>query len=149
MGNKRYSDLILCPDFNLDWSYSNFKLLGIEFSLDLYTMPDLNFRKKIIDISKVLKSWQHRKQTHITWKGYCDQNTSSSKTDTLIYVITKLETIYAIELNKHFFNFIWDGKTEKIKHNTLIGDIEEGGLKMIHLQSFITYLKVSWVKRFF
>ena len=65
-------------------------------------MPDLNFRKKIIDCSKILKSWQHRKQTHITWKGYCDQDTSSSKTDTLIYVITKLETIYAIELNKLF-----------------------------------------------
>jgi hypothetical protein len=29
-------------------------------------MPDLNFREKIIDISKILKSWQHRKQTHIT-----------------------------------------------------------------------------------
>jgi hypothetical protein len=27
------------------------------------------------------------------------------------------------ELNKLFFNFIWDGKTEKIKRNTLIGDI--------------------------
>ena len=53
------------------------------------------------------------------------------------------------ELNQLFFNFIWDGKTEKIKRNTLIGDIQEGGLKMIHLQSFITYLKVSWVKRFF
>jgi hypothetical protein len=26
-------------------------------------MPDLNFRKKIIDISKILKSWQHRKLT--------------------------------------------------------------------------------------
>jgi hypothetical protein len=36
VGNKRYSDLILCPDFNFDWSYSNFKLLGIEFSLELY-----------------------------------------------------------------------------------------------------------------
>jgi hypothetical protein len=53
------------------------------------------------------------------------------------------------ELNKLFFNFIWEGKTEKIKRNTLIGDIQEGGLKMIHLQSFITYSKVSWVKRYF
>jgi hypothetical protein len=26
-------------------------------------MPDLNFRKKIIDVSKILKSWQHRKLT--------------------------------------------------------------------------------------
>jgi hypothetical protein len=40
-------------------------------------------------------------------------------------------------------------KQKKIKRNTLIGDIQEGRLKMIHLQSFITYLKISWVKRFF
>jgi hypothetical protein len=26
-------------------------------------MPDLNFRKKIIDVSKILKSWQHKKLT--------------------------------------------------------------------------------------
>jgi hypothetical protein len=59
------------------------------------SLPSSKRKVSIIDISKILKSWQHRKQTHITWKGYCDQNTSSSKTDTLIYVITKLETIYA------------------------------------------------------
>jgi hypothetical protein len=47
----------------LDWSASNFKLLGIDFSLDLSSMPELNFRKKIIDVSKILKSWQHRKLT--------------------------------------------------------------------------------------
>ena len=61
VGNKRYSNQILCPDFKLDWSVSNFKLLGIDFSLDLSSMSDLNFRKKIIDVSKILKSWQHRR----------------------------------------------------------------------------------------
>ena len=35
VGNKRYSNQILCPDFKLNWSVSNFKLLGIDFSLDL------------------------------------------------------------------------------------------------------------------
>jgi hypothetical protein len=35
VGSKRYSNQILCPDFKLDWSASNFKLLGIHFSLDL------------------------------------------------------------------------------------------------------------------
>jgi hypothetical protein len=31
----------------------------------------------------------------------------------------------------------------------LIADFEDGGLKMIHLQQFNAYLKISWVKRFF
>jgi hypothetical protein len=63
VGNERYSNQILSPDFKLNWSVINFKLLGIDFSLDLSSMPDLNFRKKIIDVSKILKSWQHRKFT--------------------------------------------------------------------------------------
>ena len=46
-----------------------------------------------------------------------------------------------------FFNFIWNGKSDRIKRNTLIGDISQGGLKMIHLQSESAYLKVSWTKR--
>ena len=61
IGNKRYSDKILCPDLNLKWSSSNFKLLGIDFSLDLSCMVELNFNRKVKEIRNILKSWQHRK----------------------------------------------------------------------------------------
>jgi hypothetical protein len=47
VGGKRYSNRIICPDFKLDWHVHNLKLLGIYFSLDLSSMLDLNFRKKI------------------------------------------------------------------------------------------------------
>ena len=47
-----------------------------------------------------------------------------------------------------FFNFIWNGKTDRVKRSTLIADFSQGGLNMVHLQSFCTYLKLSWVKRF-
>jgi hypothetical protein len=46
LGNKKYSDLILCPESNLHWSHSNFKLLGIEFSLDLNCITEIHFSKK-------------------------------------------------------------------------------------------------------
>ena len=51
VGNKKYSDLILCPESNLHWSHSNFKLLGIEFSLDLNHITEINFSKKIKEVS--------------------------------------------------------------------------------------------------
>ena len=38
---------------------------------------------------------------------------------------------------------------KKIKRNTHIADFEDGGLKMIHLQQFNAYLKISQIKRFF
>jgi hypothetical protein len=34
----------------VDWHVHNFKLLGQYFSLDLSSIFDLNFRKKIIDV---------------------------------------------------------------------------------------------------
>ena len=148
VGNKRYSNQILCPDFKLDWSVSNFKLLGIDFSLDLSSMSDLNFRKKIIDVSKILKSWQHRKLT-LLGKVTVIKSLALPK---LIHFLTSLPNLKQSlfnDLNKLFFNFIWDGKPEKIKRNTLIADFEDGGLKMIHLQQFNAYFKISWIKRFF
>jgi hypothetical protein len=37
--------------------------LGIEFSLDLNRITEINFSKKIKEVSAILKSWQHRKLT--------------------------------------------------------------------------------------
>ena len=148
VGSKKYSDLILCPDIKLDWSSSNFKLLGIEFSLELKAMTDLNFRKKIVDISKILKSWQHRKLTLLA-KVTVIKSLALSKIIHLLTTLPNLKKEALNEINKPFYNFIWDGKSEKIRRNTLIADTKMGGLKMIHLLSFNAYLKVSWLKRLF
>ena len=45
------------------------------------------------------------------------------------------------------FKFIWNGKPDKVKRNTLIGDFEKGGLKMIDIESYFIALKASWVSR--
>lgn len=63
IGTKKFSDTILCAEHPVNWSHSNFKLLGIKFSLCLPDMIELNFKQKIKEIAKLLKSWQHRKLT--------------------------------------------------------------------------------------
>ena len=45
-------------------------------------------------------------------------------------------------------DFIWDNKPHKIKTNTLIGDKNEGGLKLSEFESMNKALKASWVRRF-
>jgi hypothetical protein len=67
----------------------------------------------------------------------------------LIHLLTSLPNLKQSlfnDLDKLFFYFIWDGKPEKIKRNTLVADFEDGGLKMIHLQQFnaYMYLKISF-----
>ena len=44
-------------------------------------------------------------------------------------------------------DFIWRGKRPKIKHSTLIGNFENGGLKDIDIESKLKALKLSWIKR--
>lgn len=44
------------------------------------------------------------------------------------------------------FNFIWD-KTERIKRNTLIGNVLQGGLSFVDIECKIKALKASWVPR--
>ena len=68
----------------------------------------------------------------------------------LIHLLTSLPNLEQAlfnDLNQLSFNFTWDGKPVKVKRNTLITDFEDGGLKMIHLQQFNAYLKISWVKK--
>ena len=91
-------------------------------------------------------------KTRVVWVGnkrYSNQTLALPKLIHLLTSLPNLKQSLFNDLNKLFFNFIWDGKPEKIKRNTLIADFEDGGLKMIHLQQFNAYLKISWIKRFF
>ena len=74
-------------------------------------MPDLNFRKKIIDVSKILKSWQHRKLT-LLGKVTVIKTLALPKLIHLLTSLPNLKQSLFNDLNKLFFNFIWDGKSE-------------------------------------
>ena len=53
-----------------------------------------------------------------------------------------------IEVNNCImYNFVWDGKPDKIKQEILTSDYDKGGLRMIDIEKFIWSLKISWVKR--
>ena len=49
-------------------------------------------------------------------------------------------------LNQLAFNFIWAYKPDKVKRN-VIADYENGGVKILDVESFIEAQKVMWVKR--
>lgn len=40
------------------------------------------------------------------------------------------------------FDFVWEGKPHKIRKNTLIGEKEKGGLRMIEFDSTNMALKI-------
>lgn len=50
---KKYSKEMLCPDVNLSWGETTFKLLGINFDVDLENIVNINFNDKITQIKNI------------------------------------------------------------------------------------------------
>nr|XP_039247864.1 uncharacterized protein LOC120325769 [Styela clava] len=51
-----------------------------------------------------------------------------------------------MEANQICYEFLWGSKWERIKRNTLIAPLGEGGVNMIDIESFFIGLKLRWVK---
>ena len=51
------------------------------------------------------------------------------------------------EVNTILYNFLWDGKPDKIKRSTTTLKHTHGGLKMINIYNFDRSLKVAWIKK--
>ena len=68
----------------------------------------------------------------------------------LVYILSLLPTNHnAIgEIHNILFNFLWDGKDDKIKRDIMISDYENGGLRMIDIKLFNKALKLSWIKKY-
>ena len=64
-------------------------------------MPELNFRKKITDVSKILKSWQHRKLT-LLGKVTVIKTLALPKLIHLLTSLPNLKQSLFNDLNKYF-----------------------------------------------
>ena len=51
------------------------------------------------------------------------------------------------ELQRMQNEFLWQDKQGKIKHSTMIGSYEKGGLKDVDLESKFQSLRIIWVRK--
>ena len=49
-------------------------------------------------------------------------------------------------LEKLLFQYIWKGR-DRVSRGQLIQNINNGGCNMVHLESFIKALKITWIRR--
>ena len=52
------------------------------------------------------------------------------------------------EADKLMFKFLWSNKKPYVKRTTIVANINEGGLKMVHFESMVKAIKLNWIKRF-
>ena len=68
----------------------------------------------------------------------------------LVYIMSPLPTSsgHLKDINNLLYQFLWDGKRDKIKRVEMINDYATGGLKMLDIQIFNRALKAKWIQKY-
>ena len=100
------------------------KALGVYFSTNEKKSSKQNNEEKIDKIKKLTEKWSLKKLTLLASQ--------------LVYILTPLQTCPNTikEINAILFKFLWDKKGDKIKRTVMINDYEDGGTKMLDINSF-------------
>ena len=109
IGSLRNSDVFPFQDSGLRWRSNTFKTLGINFSLNVNSLYDLNFVPKLRQIEQTLNCWKHRNLSLIGKVTVI----KSLLVPQLLYLFSVLcinipKTFFK-KLNHLFYKFIWNG----------------------------------------
>lgn len=148
IGSRKNSNLKYMPEFNFIWNPVNFKVLGVTYSTNVAEIVHLNYNSKLEDIRRLLMMWSRR---HLTPFGKITviKTLALSK---LVYLFSNIPdppAQFFQDLDKMFFDFLWDKKRSKIKRSVVCAAYEKGGLRMIDVVSFAASMKISWLRRIF
>ena len=127
----------------LCWTENPVKILGIWFHTDKEIMEEYNFYRKIPKIKALLQLWKSR---HLTLLG----KISIINTLALSQFMYQLAACHSPserffkEIKKVIMDFLWEEKPPKIAYNKIIQDYENGGLKLIDLETKEIALKARW-----
>lgn len=130
---------------NFHWT-TQFKLLGIQFDVDLANIPKLNYDKKLVKIKEIINQWNKRHTTPIG-RITLIKSLIISQMNHLFISLPTPSSKFIKDLNEILFNFLWKSKVDKIKRKQITQEYSDGGLKMIEINNYIQSLKSSWIRR--
>ena len=122
-----------CQDFPLrnqgiTWKTSRFKSLGVNFSLDLGLIFDLNYKEKLKRLTHTINCWRMRNLSLIG--KICV--IKSLVLPQLIYLFSvhsiKIPQKFFNELNSLFLKFIWSGGKDRVQIKFVYSDYTQCGL---------------------
>ena len=131
-------------DFN--WQNTKVKVLGVWLSTHQEITTKLNFSEKIEKMRNCLGCWSARRLSLIG-KITVLKSLIASR---VIHLLSPLQVNSQIikQINDLFFDFLWNGKGDKIKRNFITQNYGNGGLKMIDIASFNKALKAVWIRKY-
>ena len=148
IGRKKYSKDKLKVSVKLDWGTTQFKLLGIIFSVDLQEMIALNYSKALDNSKQILTLWNKRNLTPFG-KITVIKTFILSRFNHIFMIIPSPDKHFFKEINSCLFAFLWGNKPDKIKRDYITQDYRMGGLRMVNIELFAQSLKLTWMNKLF
>ena len=146
IGSMKFSGETFNHRLKLDSTQNDFDILGIKFSCNLDTIPEINYNEKIKEIKKEINQWSKRFLSPLG-RITILKTLLIAKLNHLFIALPNQSNETIINLNRMFFRFIWQSPTDRIKREVLCQDYYKGGLKMVHFDSYINALKITWIRR--
>ena len=146
IGCKKNCGTRYMRDRNFLWDPGIFKVLGIQLSTAIHNIVDLNYKDKIEKLKRIFKLWGKRQLTPLGKITVMKSLIISTITHLLINIPDPPHA-FMNDLNKEMYNFLWDGKKNKLRKDVIGRPLEKGGLGMMDINSFLGALKSSWIGR--
>lgn len=121
------------------------KSLGIYMGHDKSECYEKNWTSKLEKLERILSVWKKR---NLTIFGKCTiiNTLAISKILYNTNILQNPDVEFFKNVSKLIYNFLWK-KRDRIKRNTLIGKIEQGGIEIIDVESKFYAAKASWLER--
>jgi len=122
------------------------KILGLKITKNNKETTNKNYREAMEKMKETIEIWSKRKMS-LAGKICIVKTMITSK---LLYCMNNLASPteeYWKEVEQILYNFVNDGKPDKIKRSTLIGPYDMGGYRMLDIRSQNTAVKMNWAIR--
>jgi hypothetical protein len=115
IGSKQFSkDVIHHSRWKMNWNNTNFEMLGIKFSVNLWEMTEINYTPKLSDIQKLIEQWKRRKLTPLGRLSII-KSLLIPKINHLILTIPNPGQEYFKKIETEMYKCLWGGNTHRIK----------------------------------
>ena len=146
IGALKSSQQIYCESKKFIWTTDKASTLGIVFTNNKQRNRDLNYIPKFDEFCNCLTNWKKHKLS-LSGKITAIKSFALPKLTYPLTVLERPDSEMVKNIKKKMFEFLWDGKPEKISRNTIIQSYEDGGLRMVDIDVYINTIKCSWVRR--
>ena len=144
LGSIRFTNAKFYSSRKIHWTHDPVNVLGYWVAYDKEKAYKLNFEKLIEKANNITKMWYHRGLS-LMGKILVLNALIASLFPYRMTVADRLPQEFFQKMKKIFKQFLWEGKTPKVKWEVLTALKEEGGLGLVDLEKKEAALKLAFV----